>query len=191
MWTCVVCWLSSWLHLSPYKGWPPAPFHHMCLLLCTHIASPVLSSEWQERVVNMALAKGIPIPNRTDFEWPPPPGTPMHLHSDRIWPRCLCLAYNIAPLICLTVVIYSNNYIRLKCVAVFRSRVYLNIEYWICVICYCTNTRMYHKRQTVLTHQCENAWFNYQLRLSNPWEGQEDQWIAVILCPRVCQYSLR
>ncbi|KAE9386585.1 hypothetical protein BT96DRAFT_1005924 [Gymnopus androsaceus JB14] len=46
------------------------------------LRAPVLSLEWQERVADMALAKGIPIPERTKFTWPPPPGTPKHLRSD-------------------------------------------------------------------------------------------------------------
>jgi len=33
--------------------------------------APVLSSEWQDRVDEMALSKGIPIPERTEIKWPP------------------------------------------------------------------------------------------------------------------------
>ncbi|KAJ3738825.1 hypothetical protein DFH05DRAFT_1530981 [Lentinula detonsa] len=42
---------------------------------------PILSLEWQNRVDDMALEQGIPIPERTEFQWPPPPGTPKRLRS--------------------------------------------------------------------------------------------------------------
>lgn len=45
---------------------------------------PVLSLDWQDRVDDMAFAKGIPIPKRIDFKWPPPPDAPTRLRSDRI-----------------------------------------------------------------------------------------------------------
>ncbi|KAJ3779432.1 hypothetical protein GGU10DRAFT_382581 [Lentinula aff. detonsa] len=44
--------------------------------------APIVSFDWQRRVDAMALEKGIPIPKRNPFKWPPA-GTPKN-HRSRI-----------------------------------------------------------------------------------------------------------